>query len=161
VVRKDSGIRSLDQLSGATLAFPSPAAFAASLLTRAELLNRDIDIRVKYVNSHDSVYRNVAKGLVPAGGGIVRTFNLVDPSVHKELSILWTTSGYTPHAFTAHPDVPAESAAKISQALIDMANEDEGVALLGKLGMKRLEAAQDTDWNDVRKLNLQRLLDQE
>jgi phosphonate transport system substrate-binding protein len=161
VVRKDSGIRSLDQLSGATLAFPSPAAFAASLLTRAELLNRDIDIRAKYVNSHDSVYRNVAKGLVPAGGGIVRTFNLIEPSIHQELLVLWTTPGYTPHAFAVHPDVPAEITAKINLALIELGNEKEGTALLGKLGMKRLEVAQDADWNDVRQLNLQRLLDQE
>lgn len=161
VVRKDSGITSLKQLSGNTLAFPSPAAFAASLLTRAELSDREIDFTARYVNSHDSVYRTVAKGLFPAGGGIVRTFNLVDPSVRNELTILWTTPGYTPHAFAVHPDVSAEIAQRISQSMIELSADEQGAALLNKLGMKSLAPAEDSDWNDVRQLSLERLLVQE
>ena len=161
VARKDSVITSLDQLAGSTLAFPSPAAFAASLLTRAELTNRGIDFKAKYVNSHDSVYRSVAKGLFPAGGGIVRTFNLFDPDLRDELVVLWMTPGYTPHAFAVHPDVPEDARNRISQAFLALADDEQGAALLRKLGMKKLEAAQDSDWNDVRELNLQLLLDQE
>ena len=53
IVRKDSEISNLEGLSGATLAFPSPAAFAASILPRSELKNRGINFTPKYVNSHD------------------------------------------------------------------------------------------------------------
>ncbi len=52
VVRKESAIHPLHDLSGKTLAFPAPAAFAASVLPRANLANNDIPFTAKYVSSH-------------------------------------------------------------------------------------------------------------
>ena len=107
VVRKGDGITDISQLQGATLAFPAPAAFAASILTRAYLRAQGIEFTPKYVASHDSVYRSVAKGLYPAGGGIVRTLRNMSADVSEALDILWQSSDYTPHAFAAHPDLDA------------------------------------------------------
>ena len=74
VARKDSDIDDLSQLNNRTLAFPSPAAFGASVIPRAELSAKNITVEPSYVKSHDSVYRSVALGLFPAGGGVKRTF---------------------------------------------------------------------------------------
>ena len=68
VARKDSAIESLQQLEGSRLAFPAPAAFAASILPRGELKNQGVAFTPQYVSSHDSVYLSVAKGSVPGGG---------------------------------------------------------------------------------------------
>ncbi|MEH6446772.1 MAG: PhnD/SsuA/transferrin family substrate-binding protein, partial [Oceanospirillaceae bacterium] len=59
VVPKDSLITQLSQLDGKTLAFPAPAAFAASVLPRAKMRADGIKITPKYVSSHDSVYLSV------------------------------------------------------------------------------------------------------
>ncbi|MEM9492231.1 MAG: phosphate/phosphite/phosphonate ABC transporter substrate-binding protein, partial [Myxococcota bacterium] len=75
VTRSDSPVRSLSDLSRATMAFPDPRAFASSILIRAELQRQQIPFSSKYVSSHDSVYRAVAKGMYPAGGGILRTLD--------------------------------------------------------------------------------------
>lgn len=64
VVRKDSKIKSIEELNGKNLAFPSPAAFAASILPRGYFNQQGIKITPKYVSSHDSVYSNVAKGFM-------------------------------------------------------------------------------------------------
>ena len=157
IVRKDSEISNLEGLSGATLAFPSPAAFAASILPRSELKNRGINFTPKYVNSHDSVYRGVVTGLFPSGGGIVRTFNLVNPDVRDKLKVLWKTPGYTPHAFAAHPRVPDDIVKRLRAAMIEMGDYERGRTLLNVLGMKKLEAAKDGDWDDIRQLNIQEL----
>lgn len=157
VSRKDSSIKDLQELSGKVLAFPAPAAFAASVLPGAELNRRGIKFEPKYVNSHDSVYRGVALGLFPAGGGIVRTFNLVEPEVREKLEIIWTSPGYTPHAFAAHPRVPAEVKKQIAEAMIEMSESEKGRRLLAVLGMKELEPAIGSDWDDVRQLNLERI----
>lgn len=157
VCSKSATIDSLEELSGETLSFPSPAAFAASLLTRAELNRRGVDFKTKFVNSHDSVYRTVAKGLFPCGGGIIRTYKLIDPKIREQLMILWTSPGHTPHAFAAHPSVPDTIVKRVANAMYEMSSDDEGKKLLERLGMKRLEPAIDSDWNDVRKLNLQGL----
>jgi len=157
VVAKESDITSLDQLSGATLAFPSLAAFAASVLPRAKMAKEGIDITPKYVSSHDSVYLTVSKGLFLAGGGVMRTFNNTAPEVREKLRVLWATPGYTPHAIAVHPRVNADLRQKIQQALIDMDQDPEGEALLKAIHFKGLERAENKDWDDVRDLNIKLL----
>lgn len=158
VVRNDSPIQSLNELSGQKLAFPSPAAFAASVIPRAQLDKEQIAYEPKYVLSHDSVYRNVAKGFFKAGGGVMRTFNNTAPEVKAQLRVLWTTPGYTPHALAVHPRVSSSASEAIQTALIGMASDPEGATLLKSLNFKQLEAAGDGDWDDVRALNI-KLLD--
>lgn len=159
VVRKDSPIQDPRGLSGATLAFPAPAAFAASVLTRAYLKRERIAFTPKFVSSHDSVYLAVAKGLHPGGGGVVRTFESLEPAVRDELRILWTTKGYTPHAFAAHPQVPEEKVKRLAEAMLAMGQNEDGRALLAPLGIKGFEAATDADWDDVRALGIALLND--
>ena len=69
VTRKNSPIQNIEDLKGLSLAFPAPAAFAATILPQRELAAKGIDIESNYVSSHDSVYRTVARGLYPAGVG--------------------------------------------------------------------------------------------
>ncbi len=159
VVRKDSPIQDPRGLSGATLAFPAPAAFAASVLTRAYLNQEGIPFTPKFVSSHDSVYLAVAKGLYPGGGGVVRTLESLEPDVRNQLRILWTTEGYTPHAFAAHPRVPAEDVERLTEAMLAMGQNEDGRALLEPLGIKGFEAAADADWDDVRALGIDLLND--
>jgi phosphonate transport system substrate-binding protein len=154
VVRKDSPIEQLDDLNHSTLAFPAPAAFAASILTRSALTQAAVNFTPKYVSSHDSVYRGVAKGIYLAGGGIIRTFSNMAPEIREQLKILWTSTGYTPHALAAHPRVETRKVKKIQQALIDMENNPRGNALLKKVNINGFELGKDADWNDVRSLNL-------
>ncbi len=158
VVRKDSNITGLEELAGEKLAFPSPAAFAASILTRGEFSQRDIAITPEYVSSHDSVYRTVAKGLYPAGGGVMRTLKALSPDIQEQLRILWTTPGYTPHALAAHPDIDADVAEKFTDAMISLADSETGKKLLVPLKINGWQKASDSDWDDVRKLDI-RLLD--
>lgn len=158
VVRKDSPLAELSQLNDSKLAFPSPAAFAASVLPRAKMEQDGIDFEPRYVSSHDSVYLNVARGFFPAGGGVQRTFNNTDPEVRKQLRVLWTTPGYTSHAIAVHPRLSEQQREVLVQAMLRMNEDPEGMALLKKLNFKGLEPASDARWDDVRALNI-RLLD--
>ncbi len=159
VVRKDSPIQTLDALAGKTLAFPAPAAFAASVLPRAHFRRAGIDITPKYVASHDSVYRSVAKGLFEAGGGVMRTFASMDTGITDQLRILWTTDGYTPHAVAAHPKLPIGVVDRLQHAMLGMPNDAAGRALLESIKIDAFAPASDTEWDDVRALGLQ-LLDE-
>ena len=69
VVHKNSPYQDYRQLADQTIVFPSPAAFAASILPQTLFRNEGIPITPKYVKSHDSVYCNVAQGFFAAGGG--------------------------------------------------------------------------------------------
>ena len=159
VTRKDSKIHSLKDLDGLSLAFPSPAAFAASILPRAKLAQEGIKISPKYVSSHDSVYLNVERGFYPAGGGIERTLSATTPAISSQLKVLWTTDGYTPHAIAVHPRVSQDLVRLLRAALLSVNDDDEGKKALTPLQFKGLVEADDKDWDDVRALNIQLLDD--
>jgi phosphonate transport system substrate-binding protein len=159
VVRKDSPIRSLEDLHEARLALPAPAAFAASILVRTELNSRGISYSPVYVGSHDSVYHSVTRGMYPAGGGIIRTLNNLKPGIRKQLRILWESGRYTPHAITAHPRVPRKVIDAVQQALVDLGQTEVSQAALDALNMHGFRQARKEDWTDVRTLNIELLND--
>ena len=152
VVRKDSPIRSIGDLNGKTIAFPSPGAFGASVLPRAEMMAIGNDFEPNYVRSHDSVYRAVAAGFADAGGGVTRTFNALPADVQDQLSVIYRTDAYTPHAIATSPKVSADTMKRIADALL--AVQDDAPELLDALGMTGFVAARDGDWDDVRSLDI-------
>ena len=158
VAKTGSEIESIQDLQGAQLAFPAPAAFAASILPRAELKKNGISFTPKYVSSHDSVYLNVSRGFFPAGGGIQRTLNNMQDKVKSNLITIWQTAEYTPHAFAVHPRINATISEKILSALVNLNTNEQGKALLKSINFKGIEAAANNDWDDVRALELETLM---
>lgn len=153
VVGKDSPVQRIEELAGQTLAFPAPAAFAATILPQAELARQGIRVTPRYVSSHDSVYMSVAKGMASAGGGIERTFEMLEPNIRGQLRVLWKTKGYTPHAFAAHPSVPEPLRTRVRDALLA-----SDKALINGVGFnKGLVPPKAGDWDDIRGLNLKQL----
>ena len=141
------------------MAFPAPASFAASILTRAYLQKQGVSFTPRYVSSHDSVYRTVAAGLYPAGGGVIRTLRNMDVSIGEKLKILWESPGYTPHAFAAHPGLAPAKLGMIQKAMIEMEHTEAGQKLLKSIQLKGIEAAGDSDWDDVRALDIRQLFE--
>lgn len=151
IIRKDSDIRDISNLKGKTFLFPAPDAFAATLLTKYELLkqygiNVNGDKNYRYVNSHDSVYKGVARGIGDVGGGIERTYNDLDDNEAKEaLKILYRTKPYPSHPFAFKPSISDVRKDKIVKALLGMPEE-----LLTALSMKQLKNSDDSEFNSVR-----------
>src|SRR5471032_3433543 len=154
VVRKDSPYKELKDLSGTTIAFPSSAAFAATLVVEADLRKRGIAFEPKIVKSHISVYLDVAKGLYPAGGGVPRTFKLLDDSIARDLRILYTSADYTSHAIASRPGMDAATRDKLLKAMLAMSQDAASLEMLQGIGFKGFEAAADRDWDDVRALGI-------
>jgi phosphonate transport system substrate-binding protein len=169
VVRKDSPFAPIDspqsvnlkKFQGKKVAFPSPAAFAASLLTRAEFKRQNVDIIPHYVLSHDSVYQNVKDGHFLVGGGVIRTLKSMPPDVQDELRILWTSKPYTPHALAAHPRLSDQEFKRIQSALcsadLSAPTSEWRSKALTPLCFNGFIVAENADWNDVRRLGLSEL----
>lgn len=154
VVQKDAPYQSIHELSSKVMAFPAPSAFAASLLVQAEFRREGIKIDPKYVSSHDSVYRDVAKGLMPAGGGVLRTFQALPRAVRDDLRILWSAPGHTPHAVAALPGLPKDVVRGVQEALVHLSDTPLGRAALKPLAVDGWQVAKDADWDDIRQLNI-------
>lgn len=106
VVRKDSRYKSVRDLNGELLAFPSPNALAASLYMRALLVqDQGLKFETNYVESHSNVYRHVFQGKAAAGGGVQRTFDSQPEGLRSQLRIIYTTPQLAPHPIAVHPRV--------------------------------------------------------
>lgn len=151
VARKTDGINDISMLKGKQFLFPSPDAFAATLLVKYELLKKygiDIDKEKKcrYVNSHDSVYKGIARRIGDAGGGIERTFNnLADKETKKSLVVLYKTKAYPSHPFAFHPSMSYDLKEKMAKAIEGMPQE-----LVASLSMKHLRETDDAEFDSVR-----------
>ncbi|MBT9613174.1 MAG: phosphate/phosphite/phosphonate ABC transporter substrate-binding protein [Burkholderiales bacterium] len=155
VVKKEGPIQDVSQLNGQIVAFPTAAALAATWLPLGMLNDKGVQVTPQYVNSMDSVYRSVAKGLFPAGGGELRTLGTVDPEIKIQLRVLWTSEALPPFTFAAHPRVPKDVVAKVQKAMDEMDQNPQGLALLKANNFKGVEIASDADYNAMRKLNIQ------
>lgn len=157
VVKKDDPIKSFAQLNEKTLAFPSASALAATWLTMNMLEKKHVQVIPQYVNSMDSVYIAVVKGIFPAGGGETRTFGTLSPEIKDQLRILWTSEPLPPFAFISHPRMPKSDVAKIQKAMEKMSQDPEGMELLKIHNFKGIERSNDEDYDVVRKMNLKPL----
>jgi phosphonate transport system substrate-binding protein len=157
VVRKDSAIEQIFDLNSSTPTFPAPAAFVVSVNSQSKLNVSSVKFKPKYVSSHDSVYRTVAKGPYLAGSGVIPTFNKVPPEIRDQLRVLWTSRGYTPNAIVAHLRVKKRKAHSLQQAFVKIDQWSEGTVLLKDIKINEFEMAQDSGRGDVRDLELKEL----
>lgn len=151
VVRKEDDIRDMSMLHGKEFLFPAADAFAATLLVKYELLKKyNIDINkekhYRYVNSHESVYKGVARKIGDAGGGIERTFeDLQDKKSKDSLLIIYKTRSYPSHPFAFHRTLSKSLKKKMEKALLQMPQ-----GLVTSLSMKRLKKTDDGEYDSVR-----------
>lgn len=155
VVKTESPFQSLKDLQNLEVAFPSAAAFGPSMLPRAFMKKEGVVTTPRYVGSHESVYQAVTNGIYPAGGGAKHTLGALDPTSRAKLRVLWSSQEFTPPPIAAHPRVPDAVRATLTQALLHMHEDASGLRLLMQIGFAPgFAAALDSDWNDVRSLNL-------
>ncbi len=140
VVRADSPIKSLDELKGKNVTFPAPNSFAASLLIRAELAKKKIDINPVFVKTHSNVYRSVIGKDAVAGGGVNNTLDNEAPEVRQQLRVLFETSPHTPHPIVTHPSVPATVRERFLTAMLKLTHDDEGRKLLDGINLQKPQA---------------------
>lgn len=155
VVRKDSPIRQVSELSGKSVAFPSPNALGAGLLLRADL-DQIFHIKVDplYAKSHTSAYMHVLNGLSDAGGGVEKTLQEQEKPIRDALRVIYTTREAPSLPVAAHPRIPVKIRKKVRRAFLDMATTTEGLKLLAKVPMKQPVSASLAEYLAMRTWNL-------
>ena len=157
VVRKDSNISGPVDLDGKVIAFPSPNALGASLQMRQELHDKfGIQIRPRYVKTHDSVYLNVILGEASGGGGVQKTLNRQPDEYQDQLRIIHSTVPVSPHPIAARSSLPSHLKDSVQKALIEMGREEGGQAKLAKIPIKNIGVAEMTDYLPLKLMGLER-----
>ena len=159
MVRKDSPVRRLADLNGATVVFPSPNAFAASLLPRALLAREGIRITPSYGRTHSNVYRSVILGSSRADGGVTTTGRRERPEVRDQWRVLWRIPPFPSHPFSAAAKVPAAVRRQVQTGFPPLGSTPQGQKLLGKVPLpKVVKADHRRDYAPLTRLGLERFV---
>lgn len=138
VVRRDSAYQQLSELKQKIIAFPSPNALGASLLMRADLVGLfDLEFFPRYVQTHSSVYLNVALGQTEAGGGVLSTLQQQPPEVREKLRVIYKTRGIPPHPLSAHARVSEKDREALQRAWLKLAQTRAGRQLMARIPMRQ------------------------
>jgi len=160
VVRNDSPLRSIAELKGASIAYPAPNAFGASLYMRALLGERfKIATDPVYVQTHVNAYRSVIRGDTPAAGGIRSTLEREPAEVRDKLRVLYETPATASHPVSAHPRVPPAVRMAVRAAMIKLAKTEAGMKMLDAVSLDALvEADYAQDYAPLEAFRLERFV---
>lgn len=157
VVHRDSPYQRVEELHRQIIAFPSPNALGASLLMRADLIGLfGLELFPRYVQTHSSVYLNVALGQTAAGGGVRSTFLQQPAEVRERLRIVYETRGMPPHPLSAHPRVPPAHRDALRQAWLQLAATERGRQLMARIPMASPVAASLDEYRPMQEWGLDR-----
>lgn len=153
VVRKESRIRSVDDLRGKPISFPSATALAASMMPKYFLKMNGLDVErdavCRYVGSQESSIMNVYLGKTIAGctwPAPWELFSKEHPEVFNELTIQWKTDPLINNGLLVRNDVPAAHRAVVARLLFGLHTHPEGKALLQRIPLSQYEVISQQEY---------------
>jgi phosphonate transport system substrate-binding protein len=156
VVKKDSNIKDVKGLDNKLVAFPAPNAMGAALIPRAEFDRiHGINITPRYVKSHNSSYINAAMGLSDASGGVMSTFNRLDPNIKDQLKIIYKTSNHSPHPVAVHSRISKEIKKNLTDLFLEVSNLSSLEKSFKGIPFKKMGVANHSDYLPLKKLSLE------
>lgn len=160
VVRKDSPIKSLQELNGKEIAFPAPNAFGASLYMRALLGEREnLRFTPRFLGTHSNVFRHVIIGNVAAGGAVAHTLASERGEVRDQLRVLYETPVTASHPVVFHPRAGKAAAIAVRKAFLAMADDPKWQSLLNDIQLGQpVAASYRDDYAGLEKLGLEKYL---
>lgn len=158
MARVDSGITDLSDLTGKKVAFVDPSSASGYLYPAAHLVSLgydiDKDIDSVFAGGHDKSLQAVLNGDVDVAAAFVdvRTRYPEDfPTAAEEVAVIGYTQDIPNVSVTVRGDMDEEMAEKISAALLAIAEDPEGLAMLKELfNMHGFVRATDADYDVVR-----------
>jgi phosphonate transport system substrate-binding protein len=165
VTKASSGIKSLSDLNGKTIAYTDQLSTSGYLYPKKLLAKKGVKPgKTLFLNSHEEVISQVYAGKVDAGAAffspaspsgelrdararVLKKF----PDVGKEVIVLAKTDPIPNDPITFSKSISSEMALKITVAMVKIAGTEEGKKLLKDMyGVEGLARATDGDYNSLR-----------
>lgn len=157
VVPADSPVRSLDDLTDATIVFPGPEALIAYKIPYAELLRRKQPVTVAFAGNMDAAFTQLFSGRARAAGANSQLVQNYAGRENKAFRILWSSAPFNDLALMASSRVPPAQLRAVAQAFLGMAEDPEGRKVLEAVSKLvhepkpvRFVAATDADYASYR-----------
>lgn len=138
IANADAGIESLEDLAGKSFARPDPLSTSGwiipSLTMRAAGINPDTDLeQIVDAGGHTGVITAVYNGDVDAGASYVDARGNIEedfPDVNEKVIVIEVSAPIPNDGVQFHPDVPEEMREEIIEALLAIADTEDGAEAL-------------------------------
>lgn len=126
VVPNDSPIKSMSELNGKDVAFPSPDAFAAYWLPMDALLKTRVNVKPVFTSNQEAGLAQLKVGNVAAAGVNDTVIQRYARREGFEYRLLWNSEIYNDLCVMASPKVPPAKMQAVRDALVGMMSDPEG-----------------------------------
>jgi phosphonate transport system substrate-binding protein len=151
-VRADSPARSLADLRGRRIAFPSREAFVAYAVPVTALREAGVrDYEAVFAGNQDGALAQLKAGAVDAAAVNSRFMESFVAQQGVGLRTLFMSEAYADLAVIAHPRLPQAQVDAIRAALVGMKNDPHGAQTLKATDSPGFEPAAERDYDNVRK----------
>lgn len=138
VVPQDSPIRSISELNGKEIAFPTTDAFAAYWLPMDALLKARVNVKPVFTTNQEASFAQLKVGTVAAAAVNDTVIERYARREGFEYRLLWNSEVYNDLCIMASPKVPKDKVEAVRQALVGMVKDPEGMKVL-KAGAELLK----------------------
>jgi len=130
VVREDSDLRSIQDLAGKAVVFPSRAAFVGYYVPMDALVRAGVEVQPFFAGNQEGAMGQFKSGRVVAAAVNSRIIRQYAEREGFGYRVIWTSEPYLDIPVSAHPSVPASVVRAVRRALVAMADEPEGARIL-------------------------------
>lgn len=130
VTLADSPIKSLTDLAGKEVGFPSQAAFVGYAVPMDQLLRQDINVTPVFGGNQEGIMGQLQNGRVPAAGVNNQVMKAFAARENIKYRVLWQSAPFHNLPIATHPRVPKEVVRKVKHAIDAMEGDAEGSRIL-------------------------------
>lgn len=129
-VLESSPLRSLRELDGREVGFPSQNALVGYAVPMSALVQAGIGVTPVFGGNQEGIMAQLRSGAVPAVGVNSRVMQEYAAREGFKYRVLWTSAPYLDLPVAAHPRLPAPVVKAVRNALTGMAADAEGMKIL-------------------------------
>jgi phosphonate transport system substrate-binding protein len=151
-VATDSPIRTLRQLEGRRVAFPSRDAFVAYAVPVLALKRAGVTMQEVLAANQEGALAQLKAGRVDAAAVNSRFLAQYEGREDVRFRGIFVSDEYPDLAVIAHPRVPGALVERVRQSLIGMKSDPAAAPVLARVRSQGFDPATDRDYDGVRKV---------